>query len=322
MERKTWVNVRGAAVLGVVLIHITGLYMSQGSGGSGDALYLTLNQLSRFAVPVFFVASGYGLTISHSYTGNLVTYYRKRLKLVPAYLIWTFVYLIVNHANWTLKSIIGGIFLGNSSYHMYFITVLIVFYLIYPMLYKFCATYMGISVVLLITLAGQALFLSGSTFGTPYFWNWIFYFGFGIFMARGNHSVFFLKHSEALLVLGLVAILGTSFYFKYFSNNDLSLVTTSMRPAVILYTIGVVAYMLTRFPKPFKVFSILDDNSLNIYYVHPIMLAFIQKVLQGTAVKNFGAFLIMLGFVLITSLLFSIGYKWVTQKTHYFSHGW
>jgi surface polysaccharide O-acyltransferase-like enzyme len=313
LNRKAWVNVRGAAVLGVVLIHITGLFLRQDSG-FGDSFYLVLNQLSRFAVPMFFIASGYGLTISRSYTGDLGTYLKKRMKIVPAYLMWTFVYLIVHHTDWSLKSIMGGIFLGNSSYHMYFITVLILFYLIYPILHNFCTTYIGITIMLLITLAGQAFFLSGSTFGKPYFWNWLFYFGVGIFMAYENHLNLFLKCSKSLLLLGLIAILGTSFYFKYVKFNNLSLSTTSMRPAVMLYTLGVVAFMLNWYSKPFKVFSVFDANSLNIYYVHPIMLMIIQKLLQGTNTTNFESFLIMLAFVLIVSLLFSMSYRWVSTK--------
>src|SRR5699024_12452122 len=53
---------RGFAIIGVVLIHITAPLATD-----GDVFSIIVNQMSRFAVPVFFFLSGWGLTAAKSY---------------------------------------------------------------------------------------------------------------------------------------------------------------------------------------------------------------------------------------------------------------
>jgi len=67
-------------------------------------VYLILNRLSQFAVPTFIFASCVLLSYIHGdvfrsmTTEKLKTFYRKRfVRIIPPYLIWTLVYVVVKH---------------------------------------------------------------------------------------------------------------------------------------------------------------------------------------------------------------------------------
>lgn len=66
MKRDSWVNIRGLAILLVIVIHATS---SQFNSVTSTYSYLNLflNQISRFAVPIFLISSGFGLTLKKEY---------------------------------------------------------------------------------------------------------------------------------------------------------------------------------------------------------------------------------------------------------------
>jgi len=91
-------------ITAVILIHVT----SHGVGtfdptSTSYFVYLILNRLSQFAVPTFIFASCVLLSYIHGdvfrsmTTEKLKTFYRKRfVRIIPPYLIWTLVYVVVN----------------------------------------------------------------------------------------------------------------------------------------------------------------------------------------------------------------------------------
>lgn len=125
MEREKWVNIRGLAILCVVLIHITGAYLTHNFTLTSSFILL-LNQASRFCVAVFFISSGFGLSYSQADKIGIIPYYKKRFKIVPPYIFWTVLYFFVTHFRGGMFGFSYGVITGNTYYHMYFIAVLIV----------------------------------------------------------------------------------------------------------------------------------------------------------------------------------------------------
>lgn len=129
--------VRLAATLAVVMIHVSSGYLPGGSGG------YFLNQLSRFAVPLFFAVSGASLLAAYGPELKPGPFYRGRLRkvLVP-YVLWTGFYLLASYhfspgamaepAFW--QDFAKYLFLGID--HLYFIVIIMQLYLLYPLLLK------------------------------------------------------------------------------------------------------------------------------------------------------------------------------------------
>ena len=142
--------VRAFAILAVLLIHGTAdgtLDPPEGPppGSRSRVVYIAVNELSNFAVPVFFMISG--LVLFYRYfdtwkTGDALSFYRKRLQyiLIP-YAIWSLFYhwfyrwldqpgAVLFHPH----EFIGELIRGDAGYHLYFIVIIVQFYAIFPIL--------------------------------------------------------------------------------------------------------------------------------------------------------------------------------------------
>ncbi|HCM89463.1 MAG TPA: hypothetical protein DIS85_06170 [Vagococcus sp.] len=84
---------KGLSTIAVIMIHIT---------TSENIILLTLNQFSRFAVPIFLFASAYGLTVSKRKEGYTGFAYRKIKALLPLYIIWSIIYYVFNNNNFSI----------------------------------------------------------------------------------------------------------------------------------------------------------------------------------------------------------------------------
>ncbi|GAA5499536.1 hypothetical protein Lpla01_01923 [Lactiplantibacillus plajomi] len=224
------------------------------------------------------------------------------------------IYFIQTKAKLSVPTVLSGVFLGSSRYHMYFITVLIFFCLIYPFVYMWFSQTLGFVIAAVISVIGQVVFLAGSTFEVHYFLNFLVYFALGIYLAKRDRMKKLVRHANVSVAIGILVVLSTSIYFKYFTDRSQSLVTTSMRPAVFLLSIGMVAFAMKHLSKPTKFLSLVDRQSLNIYYVHPIMLMVIQKLLQESPLPSLLLFIIITSFVICASIIFAIPYSCTIKK--------
>ena len=141
--------VRAIAILAVLIIHGTSnATVDLNPVSYSQHLYLALNKFSNFAVPVFILISG--LVLFYRYvdswnTKEMVGFYRKRLQqiLIP-YLLWSLFYNLFNQ--WLLhpshpeliqfhpKYFLSLLPLGSANYHLYFISIITQFYVIFPIL--------------------------------------------------------------------------------------------------------------------------------------------------------------------------------------------
>lgn len=139
--------VRAIAILGVLIIHIT----AQGTveiplGSRSQIIYLVINKLSNFAVPVFVMISA--MVLFYRYAGQwsgraALGFYVKRIKyIVIPYLLWAFFYYIFYqwlptqtwaqvHVDWLYFG--DALRWGQTGYHLYFIILILQFYLLFPL---------------------------------------------------------------------------------------------------------------------------------------------------------------------------------------------
>lgn len=136
--------IRAVCCVLVVIIHVTASFWHH---PQGDPLtfkvMVGLNTFARFAVPCFLFISGFTLYYFYSQRKfSLIAFYQRRLsKVLFPYLLWSTFYTAINYSKYINPS--GGFYwgkffkhliLGLSSYHLYFLVILIQLYLLFPAL--------------------------------------------------------------------------------------------------------------------------------------------------------------------------------------------
>ncbi|MNH93538.1 O-acetyltransferase WecH [compost metagenome] len=131
---------RGIAFAGVVFQHAVAHYGYLKDIGLADgALLALLVILSKFAVPVFIFITG--MVLFYNYDGqlNYRSFLGKRIKDIGApFFIWSVFYMFLNHAlpGAGLHEVLAAgerLITGKSSYHLWYVFMMIQFYLLFPM---------------------------------------------------------------------------------------------------------------------------------------------------------------------------------------------
>ncbi|WP_322904244.1 acyltransferase [Paenibacillus campi] len=136
---------RGMAFAAVVLQHSIAHYSVAPQLAMGDGARLTLLLIAaKFAVPAFIFITG--LVLFYNYDGELAygSFVRKRFNdIVVPYLLWTLFYTVLA-GTFALKPIqewiptlLRYVFTGKSSYHLWYIVMIIPMYLLFPWLRQF-----------------------------------------------------------------------------------------------------------------------------------------------------------------------------------------
>ncbi len=129
--------IRGIAMLGVVGIHVGSLYME--NPAANIYLAATFEALTRFAVPIFFFISAFGLFYNLREPFSYGSFLRRRLGAVfVPYLFWS-VFYVQHDARYfnvpvpTLSDFAHDLFFGTTKYHLYFLVILLWFYILMPL---------------------------------------------------------------------------------------------------------------------------------------------------------------------------------------------
>ncbi|WP_099947448.1 acyltransferase [Latilactobacillus sakei] len=293
-EKVNWDKLKFISMLAVVIIHVSARFLLLQS----DQLNywaLFFNQISRFSVPVFLVASGYGLVVSgkdqQSYTFFII---ERAKKVLPMFLVASFFYYVMFahniHSIFTIRELLV-ILTGRSYYHLYFIVILFMCYLLFPLMCKLVKWNTNLTLLFAfgIQLVSQLLGMSQRIMITEYnFLNWIFYFVLGIYLAVSNFEFRISFFPSVFIVLfSLVLVLCTSFLL-YVRTKNIPVATTTMSPVVTLFSISCINLLLNY---PWKIDKVLSLNiSLLFYLVHPFFVAFFAKVIDTNHNKSFIAF--------------------------------
>ena len=316
---------RGASIIGVILIHIIGASFHYWDKGSPTwFVFLTLDQLFRFSVPLFVFISGY--TLYSKYARNFKYwdfYWRRATRVLPWYFIWSLIIYIyinltvkpgfVNYPAWKL------IFLGKVDYHLYFVSMIFQLYLLFPVLlwlYKrfrsnFVITLFVLEALLylIFTLDGQKLIQLPWRFYEQqqylFFGTWVFYFvlGFALSDKSLDISKINLKHKKLVFFLITLVILTYAIYDSIqliFSTADTNVATRSTRIPVLLYTtsfiISVLVYsdLLLKMKKfILRILLYFANISFLVYLIHALMMRILGNFILPNNVLNLIIFTIL-----------------------------
>jgi surface polysaccharide O-acyltransferase-like enzyme len=284
--------IRTIAALAVIAIHVTADYAAD------SAMAFLLNQVVRFAVPLFVLLSGLLLSFGDRARSNVgyAEFIRKRTrKILVPYIMWTLIYTLMTAlvsarpGSSIGRQLLLNLWLGSGSYHLYFIVVIFQLYLIYPALFVLvkrqplrtnllALAVTAVSQTILFLNQQGVLALPPSPF--PYFEMlpvWLLFFVVGITAGlRWEAWLGWLTHhTHALGALGAVSLA-----WVVLEGRLTGTYASSIRPAVIVYSITTgailasLALRLTRKrPRQGAALTWLSSESFFVYLAHPLVLA-------------------------------------------------
>lgn len=306
---------RIVSIFSVVLIHTTSKILDFSKFNiASHPFALFLNQISRFAVPLFFMISAFVLEHNYSQKFNYLIYLKKRFsRLLLPYLFWSLIYYYFIYPH-NSDSIIKSLFIGSSSYQLYFIPTLFIFYLIYPLLSRYLniISHWLLFIILLIvqfTLLSIDYYFKPLSFAHPinvFLLNFMFFI-FGMLASHHHNKIFsFIKKYKKLYII-FSLLLAIYIYFegalRYFNTQNYLAFSSQWRPSVFLYTI-ILSSLLFYFSKQIKInpFFIKKISSYTffVFFIHVIFIEIIWKILPVTYLNHP---LLSYGIVLIPSYI-------------------
>ena len=242
---------RTLSILAVIIIHTTTRTLEAAKFNLiGFPFTIFLNQIARFAVPLFFLISGFVLETNFDPNTGYITFLKKRFsKIFIPYIFWSGIYYLFIY-NQNRENFFVVLLKGNASYQLYFIPALCIFYLIFPLLHK---VYKIISnkFILFLILFSQIWLLYHDYFvkefrlDDPIHIAILAYFLFiiGIVAARNKDAIKLFVNKWKYL-LSLVSV-GAGFYVfgegvsRFLSTGNYLSFYSQWRPSVQIYTVAV-----------------------------------------------------------------------------------
>ncbi len=302
-------SIKVFAIFAVVLIHAasTPLYTLS----PDEALFTYANLLdsfSRFAVPLFFMASG-AVLLSREY--DIFEFYKKRLfRIIPVLLFWAAVYLLfrvfAKGEYITLQVALTSFFSGHIYYHLWFLHVIVILYLMAPFMRRLIVAmsereaFLLLAVWLIVAVVLPHIEnVSGVKFAFSYreFGAYSGYFVLGFYLSR----IHFSKPLAAALMFALssFAIFYLTGVFSLQKEGFVGFFYDYSSPLVFIQGVSIFLFFKSfDGAKAFEHIAKLAPLVFGVYLVHPIVLEY-SGFVSDLTLKALFVFFVSLGIVRI-----------------------
>lgn len=304
----TWLGeieiMRGIAIIAVVMIHLTGLPVRTFPAGSlSHTLYAVLNSFVQFAVPAFIFISALVLAYGARKRGVIdwKQFYLKRWwQVVVPYLVWTVIYVVyrvvtTSSGLYEVQSVKYWAFwlvFGKAYYHLYYLSIIIQFYVFFPVLFWFLQRIRwNLFILLPVALAAQVAIYWGNRlyfyhvfpYARPFIW-YLFVILIGMWVG-GNYERFLStirKHRTVTGAVTLGALLcGTGYIQMSVANYRGIPIDTFVYQMLWYFYVTAFSIVLLELSRSLgRVNSRINDFlrlagslSFGIYLIHPLLLA-------------------------------------------------
>jgi probable poly-beta-1,6-N-acetyl-D-glucosamine export protein len=307
---------RGAGALSVIVLHASAGPLTEESAlGHASWMLLVPNVTARFAVPVFMILSGMGLTLSARRDEDYPRFLWRRLsKILPAYVAWSLIYAwaFPNHESMSLRTLVADLITGQASHHLYFVPAIVRLYLLYPVA-SYLAQAVPFGVAGCCALSWSMIWLSPLLARMPFGalmddvlpLRWMGYFVFGIWLARARlaerrtavprHSdapTRALRRAQALAPLVAIASLGCMIAIVRSvteQSADIDVALGAAEPLVFPYSIAILLWS-TGLPfgdgRFVRFLRFVSDHSYAVYLCHVLMLQLCALGLEALAAES------------------------------------
>jgi len=296
--------IKGVSILAVIIIHLSDFYLKT---YVGNLFFIFINNISRFAVPVFLISSGALLGVSSS-SKSFREYFKKKFIRIflPYILITIFVGLLYEEG---CLEIIKAILGGNASTPYYFISVLGQLYLIYYFISKYKEKKYFLEIAFVFSFLFTLYKPAHIIFGIPTFFKFFFFFAYGMNLGVKYLSEKIEEKKDEKYYWGflvLVFVVFTLFSGQYVYN------------ARLFYAIAVfnLLFIFKDFLKKYffyKELVFVGQHSLWIFLFHYFIVNYISSILIP-AIKfipfSFAAAMILSSlFSILVAVFFAKYYK-------------
>lgn len=323
MERNYSIDlIKFFAILSVLVIHI---FPKDNQIG----LFI-LDNVSRFAVPFFFTASGYffGKKMKNNRDSKRA-FTRYIIKLLKLYLCWLFFYIVIDvlmtsigtgNPRRELKEYINHFTFpdlvyygkGTSGYQLWFLTALIWSFVILFVFYKF----KKINHLLLISLLLNIIGLFGQSYSVFYafpistrdsLFIGLFYTTLGFFFAFNERLKRSIGKSVKIQLIIIFCLLTIQVSEGYLLEKVLSAAHGEYFLSTIILTFVLFCFALNNNNLGKNLFiTEIDGRSLGIYVVHVFYIEIYDLILSHLNMTNHADSLLIKLFKLL--IIFSISY--------------
>lgn len=250
---------RGIATLAVMTIHISAVTLIDLCGdGNVPVISLLLNLGARFAVPTFILLSGMGLELSYKPEVGYWAYMKHRMsKIAPVYILWSVIYSLFyddNSGTFMIKhslkfrNIVFDLFTGNGCYHLYFIPLIVLLYLMFPLIRNTIKSWPGFIISSLVSagliiLDNYVKLPEACEFVFDYRdpLRWMVYFSIGVWLAKNYTKIVFKTRLLKSAVVGaffLCILWMTAVVYPIAKTaNDVDSAIEMATPILLIYSI-------------------------------------------------------------------------------------
>lgn len=285
---------RSVGALSVIVLHASAEPLTEQSV-QRDASWIMLvcNVAARFAVPVFVILSGMGLTLSTHAQDRYPRFLSRRLsKIIPAYLAWSIIYMLVfpSDESITIRTAISTLLTGHASSHLYFVPAIVRLYLLYPIL-----SYLVLSVPCAVAgccaISWSMIWLAPMLTSTPLGaliaellpLRWIGYFSLGIGLAHARSAnaplpMSALARARAfapLIALGSLGCMIAIVRRVIQQSADIEVALGAIEPLILPYSVSVLLWSTgLRFGDGWVVrgLTFVSKHSYAVYLCHQLVL--------------------------------------------------
>lgn len=285
------------SILAVILIHTSTKTLAISSNALQKIPFtLFLNQISRFAVPLFFMISGFVLELNNHFEESYSTYLKKRLsRIFIPYIFWSAIYYFFVYSKYHSHNFIDSLVQGDASYQLYFIPAILISYLIFPIIHRYLKIIGNHWVIILLFLVQLVLlFCDYKVYQvSDYFPLKIallnyFPFIFGVVLAS-NYEIFvnFINKQKLILFLGMIIFAFVVFnegYSGYLTTYNYFMFYSQWRPSVLIYTIFLGGSLYWFFEKNILntiVVKTISQLSFFVFFIHVIILEVLWNFIGG-----------------------------------------
>lgn len=304
---------RVLAILAVVLIHTT-ITTIQATKHDIAAIPLTffLNQIAIFAVPLFFLISGFVLELNYKQL-NYFSYFQKRAsRIIIPYVFWSLCYVLAYPLTIPKNtSFFLLLITGKAAYQLYFIPSIILFYVLFPLLHKYYFVIAKKMILLPLFLGGIILqavdyFYSPFSIGNALRVTLLSFIMFPLGMLVSHHEEKMLSFTKKYFSILLSATLLTMFavfaqgWYVYTTTHSAQAIYSQYQPLVLPYTLLIAAIFFPYFSMHEiykKIIMRLSRLSFFVFFIHvAIIYTFWDWIIEPVFQLSRGNILTNVGF--------------------------
>jgi surface polysaccharide O-acyltransferase-like enzyme len=318
-------SLRILATLAVLLIHTTILFIQIVNHDIQKIPFtFFLNQIAVFAVPLFFLISGFVLELNYKELNYKVYFKKRAAKIIIPYIFWSLFYFLAypnkipsDTSFWWL------LITGKAAYQLYFIPSIILFYLLFPLFHKYYflishKIILGTLLIIEIFLQTIDYYYGPFSIGNALRATLLSFVLFPLGMVLSHNEermVSFTKRHLKKLVISLfflAILIPLQSWYYYLWTGNAQAIYSQYNLFVIPYTLLIALFSFYLFPKSDtvkKTIVKLSNISFFVFFIHVAIIytfgSFIESLFIQSQTYYLGsAILSMLFFFFVTSMSF------------------